>query len=191
MFTGFDPVSLTTNVGGAVGSFLGSTLAAHVMTPQYAEGATGEQVGSSIGGMIGAFALAEIPVVGPIVGSFVGSLVGGVAGALIGDLAGNDPESQGTLLLGADHHFWPDPHSFWGDHGANGETFKNIATYTASTMNAIGDFAGVQMDVIPPIGLTRDPPSLTLLYRQDDHDFANPPWRCITGAALPHLVVRS
>jgi hypothetical protein len=41
MFTGFDPVSLATNVGGAVGSFLGSTLAAQIMMPTHPEGATG------------------------------------------------------------------------------------------------------------------------------------------------------
>jgi len=45
MFTGFDPVSLAGNVGGAVGGYLGSTLAANIMMPQHAEGATGESIG--------------------------------------------------------------------------------------------------------------------------------------------------
>jgi hypothetical protein len=50
MLTGFDPTSIATNIGGAIGGYLGSTLAAHVMVPHYAEGAIGESVGSSVGG---------------------------------------------------------------------------------------------------------------------------------------------
>ena len=35
----------------ASGGYLGTTLAAHIMVPQYAEGAVRQQIGSSVGGM--------------------------------------------------------------------------------------------------------------------------------------------
>jgi hypothetical protein len=173
MFTGFDPTSLATNIGGAVGGYLGSTLAGHVMVPHYAEGAIGHSVGSSVGGAIGAFLFSGIPVVGPILGSFLGSFVGGVAGSFLGDLAGNDPEAHGRLVFNTDHRFYPDPTSFWGDHGGDGDTFKHMATYTASTVNALADFAGVQMNATPVTTghLVMPMTGLQLRYGQDTHDF--------------------
>jgi hypothetical protein len=44
MLTGFDPLSIATSLGGAVAGYFGSTLAGHVMVPQYQEGARGQQV---------------------------------------------------------------------------------------------------------------------------------------------------
>jgi Ca2+-binding RTX toxin-like protein len=188
MVTGFDPVSIATNLGAAVGGYLGSTLAGHVVVPQHQEGAIGQQVGSSVGATLGAILLVEIPVVGPIVGSFLGSFVGGVAGSLIGDLAGNDPVSHGRVVFFTDHRFYPDPTSFWGDHGANGNTFMNMATYTGNVVNALADFAGVQMNAFP---VDANPISnalgLQLIYTQDDRDFMiNLPYQ--GPAALVHNV---
>ena len=181
MFTGFDPATIAGSMGpsvglqlsGAVGGVLGSTLAAHIAVPQHAEGAVGQQIGSSIGGMLGAFLLAPIPVVGPIMGSFLGSFVGGVVGSLAGALAGNDPVAHGRLGFAADHRFYADPTSFWDDHGGNAQTFQHMAVYTANTVNALADFAGVQMNaavvttahhVLPMTGLQ-------LRYGQDTRDF--------------------
>src|SRR5205085_7742956 len=116
-----------------------STLAAHIAMPHRAEGAIGEQVGSAVGGAIGTFLL-------PGIGSFIGALVGGLAGSLLGDLAGNDPESHGILLFDTvNHRFVPDGHSFWGDHGASGQTFASIAQYQANIVNALAAFTGAQM----------------------------------------------
>jgi Ca2+-binding RTX toxin-like protein len=172
MFTGFDPTTLATNIGGAVGGYLGSTLAGHVMVPHYAEGAIGSSIGSSVGGAIGAFLLAPIPVVGPIIGSFLGSFLGGVAGSIIGDLAGSGPQSHGQLWFMPDHHFWPEPHSFTSSGGATGNTFRDIATYTGNVVNGLADFAGVQMNgVVAGGGGQTGPSGLMLLYAQQDHTF--------------------
>jgi Ca2+-binding RTX toxin-like protein len=184
MLTGFDPVSIATNLGAAVAGYLGSTLAAQVAMPQHAEGAIGEQVGSSVGGAIGVW-------FGGPVGAFIGSFVGGVAGSLIGDLAGNDPESHGRVVFYTDHLFHPDPVSFYGDHGANGYTFMNIATYTGNVVNGLADFAGVQMNATPvttPLAISAA--GLQLLYTQDDHDFmVNEPYQ--GPLALVHNVQSS
>lgn len=130
MFTGFDPLSMASNIGGAVAGYFGSTLAANIMAPHHAEGAIGEQVGSSVGGAVGAFLMMPIPVIGPIVGSFLGSFLGGIAGSFFGDLAGNDPEAHGKLEFNTTtHRFEAILSSFWGDHGASGNTFAHIANY--------------------------------------------------------------
>ncbi|TMI99397.1 MAG: hypothetical protein E6G97_22655 [Alphaproteobacteria bacterium] len=165
MFTGFDSGAIFLNLSGAVAGYLGSTLAAHIATPHYAEGALGQQIGSSVGGLIGVW-------FGGPVGAFLGSFVGGVAGSILGDLAGNDPESHGRLTFQSGY-FFPDPHSFWGDHGANGATFMNIATYTGNVVNGLADFAGVHMTLPPLPGGAVIPggQTLDLLYTQYDHDF--------------------
>ncbi|TMI99395.1 MAG: hypothetical protein E6G97_22645 [Alphaproteobacteria bacterium] len=169
MFTGFDSGAIFTQLEGAVAGYLGSTLAAHIAMPHYPEGAVGEQIGSSVDGTIGAFLLTPLPVVGPI----LGSLVGGIAGSILGDLAGNDPESHGRLTFQGGY-FFPDPHSFTGANGANGDTFANIAVYTGNVINGLANFAGVHMILPPPPGgvvYTGGGPGLSLLYTQDDHDF--------------------
>jgi Ca2+-binding RTX toxin-like protein len=181
LFTGFDPATIAGNLGpsvglqlsGVVGGYLGQTLAAHVMVPHYAEGAIGQQVGSSVGGAIGAFLLAPIPVVGPILGSFLGSFVGGVLGSFAGDAFGADPVSQGRMGFAADHRFYADPHSFVSANGATGETFMHIATYTANTVNALADFAGVQMnaEVVTTGFLMPVQHGLQLRYDQETRNF--------------------
>src|SRR5947209_6022483 len=70
MFTGFDTGAIFTQLEGAVAGYLGSTLAAHITMPHYAEGATGQQIGSSVGGLVGTW-------FGGPVGAFLGSLAGG------------------------------------------------------------------------------------------------------------------
>ena len=183
MFTGFNPEAIITNLGGAIGGYLGTTLAAHVMVPQYEEGAIGQQVGATVGGTVGALLLAPFPVVGPIIGSFLGSFIGGVAGSLLGDLAGNDPESHGRVYF-MDHRFWPDPQSFWGDNGADGETFMHIATYTALTLNALADYAGVQMNGLPVDPNASVSNGLQLNYAQNEDDF----WVAEQSGSLAALV---
>jgi Ca2+-binding RTX toxin-like protein len=180
MLTGFDSGAIFLQLEGAVAGYLGSTLAAHVAMPHYAEGAIGQQVGSAVGGAIGVW-------FGGPLGSFLGSFVGGVAGSIIGDLAGNDPESHGRLYFLGDHRFYPDPQSFWGDHGANGNTFMNMATYTGNVVNSLADFAGVQMNATPVGGGQSGPTGLQLIYTQDDKDFMiNLPFE--GPAALVHNV---
>ena len=181
MFTGFDPASIASQLGPsvalqlgtAIGGYLGSTLSAHIMVPHYQEGAIGQQVGSSVGGAVGALALMGIPVVGPILGSFLGSFLGGVAGSLAGDLFGNDPGAAGRLVFNTDHRFWWDPTSFHGWNGGDGETFAHMAIYTANTVNALADFAGVQMDATPVTTAHHVLPmsGLQLRYGQDTRDF--------------------
>ena len=65
LFDGFDAAGLFTNLTGAVGAFLGTTLAAHIVMPHRPEGAIGEQIGGTIGTMVGAFLPAPIPVAEP------------------------------------------------------------------------------------------------------------------------------
>jgi Ca2+-binding RTX toxin-like protein len=174
MYTGFDPTSIATNLGTVAAAKLASTLVSQVVVPHYPEGAVGQQIGASVGGSIGAtvgaILLAEIPVVGPVMGAYIGSFLGTMAGAIIGDLAGNDPESRGRVVFYGDGRFYPDPASFWGDHGASGDTFMHIATHTALTLNALADFAGVTMSATPvttPLAVSAA--GLQLLYNQDNH----------------------
>jgi hypothetical protein len=165
MFTGFNSDVIVPEIGGVVGGYLGSTLAGHIVIPHYAEGAIGQQIGSAVGGMLGnAFV--------PVIGGFVGALIGSIAGSIAGDLAGNDPESHGRVVFYTDNRFHPDPNSFWGDHGANGDLFMHIATYTGNAVNALADFAGVQMHATPvTTPLAVNPSGLQLLYTQDNHYF--------------------
>ncbi len=165
MFTGFDSGAIVLQLESAIAGYLGSTLAAHIVIPDYAEGAVGQQIGSAVGGMLGSF------IAGPI-GSFVGSFVGSIAGSVLGDLAGNDPELHGRVVFGPDGRFHPDPTSFWGDHGGNGNLFMHMATYTGNVVNALADLAGVTMNAFPVDG---NPISnelgLQLRYTQDNHYF--------------------
>ena len=168
MFTGFDTGAIITQLETAGAAYFASQLVAHVVIPQHPEGATGEQIGSSVGALVGTAILPELPVIG----AFIGSFVGGIAGSIVGDLFGNDPESHGRVVFLADGRFYPDPHSFYGDHGANGATFMNIATYTGNVVNALADYAGVAMNAFP---VADNPISnefgLQLRYTQDGNDF--------------------
>jgi uncharacterized protein YcfJ len=65
MFTGFNSDVIVPEIGSAVGGYLGSTLAGHIVIPHYAEGVIGQQVGSAVGGMLGT---AIVPVIGGFVG---------------------------------------------------------------------------------------------------------------------------
>ncbi len=46
-----------------------------------------------------------------------------------------------------------------------------MATYTAQTVNALADFAGVQMNATPVGNAQSGPAGLQLVYGQDTHDF--------------------
>src|SRR6185369_9668425 len=105
------------------------------------------------------------------IGSFLGSFVGGIAGSLVGDLFGSDPESHGLIYFAANHQLTLDGHAFWDDHGGSAESFKQIAVYTANTVNALGAFAGVQMNAPIYVADQSISDGLQLTYTQHATDF--------------------
>src|SRR3954451_7991527 len=145
MFSGFDTGAIFLQLEGAIGGFLGSTLAAHIVLPQHPEGAVGQQIGSSIGGALGTFML-------PGFGSALGAFVGGAFGTFIGDLFAPESEAHGDLQFDpATHHFIVDAGTYGQVRSHSASAFYEIAHYQADVINGFADLAGAQLDGIQSI----------------------------------------
>ena len=145
MFSGFDTGAIFTQLQGAVGGFLGSTLAAHIVLPQSPEGAAGQQIGTSIGSFLGTLVL-------PGFGSALGAFVGGAFGTFIGDLFAPESEAHGDLQFDpATHHFIVDNNTYGQVRSTAASAFYQIAHYQADVVNGFADFAGAQLEGIQSI----------------------------------------
>lgn len=137
LFAGFE--GIVPGVFNAVGSILGSTLAAQVVYPTNQVGAIGGQIGSAIGSIVGQ---TFIPI--PFLGAAVGSFLGQIAGTLIGGIFGSEPNAQawvrynevsGTFTSGSA-----------ASHGGNATAFAAMASHQAQTINALVAFTGGRVD---------------------------------------------
>ena len=136
------------NVGNVIGGFLGSTLAAQIVTFDTIGGQLGAAVGSALaaGVMTAALAaatptglaatFANIAVVGGPLGVAVAAFVGFLVGGLIGSLFGGTPRSGADATWDANQNKFV-VSNVWARKGGSQEAARGLASAAAETFNAV------------------------------------------------------
>ncbi len=127
-------------IGTAVASFVGSKLAAEVVSFD----TVGGQIGSSIGSSLGVIAAAELFKVGALagpLGAAIGAFAGYVLGGLVGSVFGGTPRSGADASWDAESgHFVAN--NIYSRKGGSKEAAAALATVAADTFNAVLDATG-------------------------------------------------
>jgi Ca2+-binding RTX toxin-like protein len=141
MFTGLDPASLFTSMGGALVSYFDDYLIAQIVQPDSQEAALTASIGSSIGALLGGI---FIPI--PGVGSAIGSFVGQLAGTIVGNVLSEDPRVQGIVGLDETSNQLVITFPFTGTFGGNPAVLREIAEQSIDAVNALVAFTGGLID---------------------------------------------
>lgn len=125
-----------TQLGNAVGGFLGSRLASELVSFD----TVGGQIGSAVGSALGTLAMTELAKAGTLlagpVGAAIGAFVGFIIGGLIGSIFGGTPRS------GADSVWDSSQQKFvvanvWSKKGGSKDAARSVASAVSDTFNAV------------------------------------------------------
>ncbi|WP_404479230.1 cadherin domain-containing protein [Novosphingobium sp. BL-52-GroH] len=125
-----------TQLGNALGGFLGSKLAAEIVHFD----SIGGQIGSAVGASLGAYAGVELLKIGSVIGGPLGAAIGAFAGFIVGGLIGS--VFGGTPRSGADATWDASQEKFvvtnaWSKKGGSKDAARSIATAVSDTFNSI------------------------------------------------------
>lgn len=136
----FDGLSFT-QLGNAVGGFIGSKLASEIVTFD----TIGGQIGSAVGSSLGVIAASELLKIGGVlggpIGAAIGAFVGFIAGGLIGSLFGGTPRSGADTVWDAEQERFVVANAY-SRKGGSKDAAVAMASAVAETLNAVLDAAG-------------------------------------------------
>ena len=139
LITGAGPfVDVGGALTGAVGSFVGRTLANEVVSFDTIGGQIGASLGGSAGAVVGAKLIGQLlgPAFGGPVGALIGSFVGTLLGGLIGSLFGGTPRSAADVVWNeATGEF--EVANVWSRKGGSKQAARDLATSAAEGLNGV------------------------------------------------------